>query len=197
MSSQFLKRAVSTTLVGTSLFAIYYQARNYDTPFGKNKMLPSYEANFQVPMHCDACIKDISGALSALPGIVPASICPHENPRADLSVLGIQSTSFSLPSQIVSIKGCAPPSAVIKTIQCSGRTAILRGTGASDSVSLSSPAPRFNHPTCLAHLLRNNLQPNAFPGNRCSSLHPGTSPSSFPPSRPVPRAWPCASNSAF
>ncbi len=68
MSALFLKRAVSTTLAGASLVGIYYQVRNYDTSSHKNKMLPPYEANFQVPMHCDACVKDISGALSALPG---------------------------------------------------------------------------------------------------------------------------------
>lgn len=75
MNSLFLKRAVSTTLTGASFVAIY-QARNYDTPSEKNGMLPPYEANFQVPMHCDACVKDISGALSALPGTSHPSYPP-------------------------------------------------------------------------------------------------------------------------
>jgi len=69
MNSLFFKRAVSTTLAGASFVAIYYQARNFDTSSEKNRMLPPYEVNFQVPMHCDACVKDISGVLSALPGI--------------------------------------------------------------------------------------------------------------------------------
>ena len=71
MSSLFIKRTVYASLAGASFAAIYYQARKYDTTFPKNKMLPPYEANFQVPMHCDACIKDISGALSTVPGTPP------------------------------------------------------------------------------------------------------------------------------
>ena len=75
MSSLLLKRAVYTSLAGASIAAIYYQTRKYNTSF-KGKMLPPYEANFQVPMHCDACIKDISGALSKIPGILPCLKLP-------------------------------------------------------------------------------------------------------------------------
>ena len=130
MISLLLKRAVFTTLTSASLVTVYYQTRKYTSP--KNDMLPPYEANFQVPMHCDACVKDISGALSALPGTSSLHF-PLTNPKTDLLILGILSTSFSLPTQVVSVKSSTPPSAIINRIQSTGRTAILRGTGAADS----------------------------------------------------------------
>lgn len=87
--------------------------------------LPSYEATFSIPMHCDACIKDISTALSTLPGI--------------------RETSFSLPSQLLTTTTTTtPPSAIISAIQSTGRPAILRGSGNADSAAvciLETPPP--------------------------------------------------------
>ncbi|KAL9073712.1 MAG: hypothetical protein Q9161_002750 [Pseudevernia consocians] len=87
-------------------------------------MLPAYQATFSVPMHCDACIKDISGALSKIPGI--------------------QETYFSLPKQLLTTTSTTPPSAIISTIQDTGRTAILRGSGKANSAAvciLETPPP--------------------------------------------------------
>ena len=87
-------------------------------------MLPAYQATFSVPMHCDACIKDISTALSKLPGI--------------------QQTDFSLPKQLLTTTSTTPPSAIISTIQDTGRTAILRGSGKVNSAAvciLETPPP--------------------------------------------------------
>lgn len=87
-------------------------------------MLPAYEATFSVPMHCDACIKDISGALSKLPGV--------------------QKTDFSLPKQLLTTTSTTPPSAIISTIQDTGRAAILRGSGKANSAAvciLETPPP--------------------------------------------------------
>lgn len=79
-------------------------------------MLPAYQATFSVPMHCDACIKDISRALSKLPGI--------------------QEAEFSLPKQLLTTTSTTPPSAIISTIQDTGRTAILRGSGNRNSAAV-------------------------------------------------------------
>ena len=87
-------------------------------------MLPAYQATFSVPMHCDDCIKDISAALSELPGI--------------------QKTDFSLPKQLLTTTSTTAPSAIISTIQDTGRTAILRGSGKANSAAvciLETPPP--------------------------------------------------------
>ena len=87
-------------------------------------MLPDYHATFSVPMHCDACIENISTALSKLPGI--------------------QQTEFSLPEQLLTTTSTTPPSTIISTIQDTGRTAILRGSGTGHSAAesiLDNPPP--------------------------------------------------------
>lgn len=88
-------------------------------------MLPAYQATFSVPMHCDDCIKDISAALSKLPGIHQAD--------------------FSLPQQLLTTTSTTPPSAIISTIQDTGRTGILRGSGKANSAAVcileTPPAP--------------------------------------------------------
>ncbi|KAL9134501.1 MAG: hypothetical protein Q9175_004317 [Cornicularia normoerica] len=87
-------------------------------------MLPAYQATFSVPMHCDACIKDISSALSKLPGV--------------------RETDFSLPKQLLTTTSTTPLSAIISTIEDTGRTAILRGSGKANSAAvciLETPPP--------------------------------------------------------
>ena len=87
-------------------------------------MLPAYEATFSVPITCESCTEDLSKALSRLPGI--------------------QETSFSIPSKLVTIKGTEPPSNIITAIQSTGRDAILRGSGNANSAAvciLETPPP--------------------------------------------------------
>lgn len=48
---------------------------------------------------------------------------------------GIYSTEISLASQLVTTTGTAPPSAIISSIQSTGRPAILRGSGASNGTT--------------------------------------------------------------
>ena len=123
MSKLSLKGSIYTSVACLSTGAIYYAFS--PTPYTKReKMLPAYKATFSVPMHCDACIKDISGALSKLPGV--------------------QETDFSLPNQILTTTSTSPPSAIISTIQGTGRTAILRGSGKANSAAvciLETPPP--------------------------------------------------------
>ncbi|KAI4161809.1 MAG: hypothetical protein LQ346_009111, partial [Caloplaca aetnensis] len=62
---------------------------------------------------------------------------------------GISSTTFSIPSRLVTITSTAPPSTIIATIQSTGRDAILRGSGRPDSAAVcilelppsSTPSP--------------------------------------------------------
>ncbi|KAF2089870.1 superoxide dismutase copper chaperone-like protein [Saccharata proteae CBS 121410] len=87
-------------------------------------MIPPFQTTFAVPLSCEACIKDVSTSLHALPGITSVS--------ADLS------------TQLVSITGTASPTSIVATIEATGRDAILRGSGASNSAAvciLESHAP--------------------------------------------------------
>lgn len=87
-------------------------------------MQPPYQATFSVDMTCDTCIKDVSGALSKVPGI--------------------QDTEFSLQNKLLTTTSTTPPSAIISAIQDTGRTAILRGSGKANSAAvciLETPPP--------------------------------------------------------
>ncbi|KAF2473238.1 Cu,Zn superoxide dismutase-like protein [Lindgomyces ingoldianus] len=90
--------------------------------------IPSFETTFAVPLTCDACIQDVSVALYKLSGI--------------------NKVIASLQDQIVSIEGTAAPSAIVAAIQETGRDAILRGSGKSDSAAvciLESHAPHVEN----------------------------------------------------
>ncbi|KAH6684220.1 superoxide dismutase [Halenospora varia] len=76
----------------------------------------SFQTLFAVPMTCEACVKDISGSLFKLSGI--------------------EKVEANLKDQLVTIEGTAAPSAIVSAIQATGRDAILRGTGASNSAAV-------------------------------------------------------------
>ena len=124
MSNWLLKRTLYTSAAclsgGTLHYSFFPKSNNT-----KKMALPAYQATFSVPMTCDACIKDISGALSTLPGI--------------------EKTDFSLPNQILTTTSTTPPSEIISTIQSIGRPAILRGSGGANSAAvciLETPPPQ-------------------------------------------------------
>ncbi|KAE9374438.1 Cu,Zn superoxide dismutase-like protein [Stipitochalara longipes BDJ] len=75
-----------------------------------------FQTLFAVPMTCESCIKDISGSLFKLSGI--------------------QKVEANLRDQLVTIEGTAAPSAIVAAIQSTGRDAILRGTGGSNSAAV-------------------------------------------------------------
>ncbi|KAL8417648.1 hypothetical protein RB594_001343 [Gaeumannomyces avenae] len=77
----------------------------------------SFQTLFAVPMKCDSCVKDVSEAVHKLGGIAKVEA--------------------SLADQLVVIEGTAPPSAIVDAIQATGRDAILRGSGSSDSAAVS------------------------------------------------------------
>ncbi|KAM0414231.1 hypothetical protein ACHAPD_007476 [Fusarium lateritium] len=77
----------------------------------------SFETLFAVPLSCDGCIKAVSDSLYKLGGI--------------------KNVEGNLKDQLVSVKGTAAPSAIVEAIQATGRDAILRGSGASNSAAVS------------------------------------------------------------
>lgn len=120
MSNLLLKRSIYTSVACLSTGTTLYCALSTKT----ENMLPAYQATFSVPMHCNACTQDISRALSKLPGV--------------------QETDLSLSKQLLTITSTTPPSAIISTIQDTGRTAILRGSGKANSAAvciLETPPP--------------------------------------------------------
>ena len=101
--------------------------------------IPPFETTFAVPMTCEACIKDIKGSLSQLSGTHFANVklCNY-NLRA-----GINKITANLEDQLVSIEGTAAPSAIVAAIEATGRDAILRGSGKSNSELPSEVAIKF------------------------------------------------------
>ncbi|RMZ92326.1 hypothetical protein DV736_g414, partial [Chaetothyriales sp. CBS 134916] len=75
-----------------------------------------FQTTFAVPLHCESCVKDVSGALYKLDGI-----CKVE---------------ANLDEQLILIEGTAAPSAIVLAIQSTGRDAILRGSGKTNSAGV-------------------------------------------------------------
>ncbi|KAF2813688.1 Cu,Zn superoxide dismutase-like protein [Mytilinidion resinicola] len=79
-------------------------------------MIPSFETTFAVPLHCEDCIKDVSGSLYKLNGI--------------------KKVTANLKDQLISVEGNEAPSAIVEAIQTTGRDAIIRGSGKSESAAV-------------------------------------------------------------
>jgi len=75
-----------------------------------------FQTLFAVPMTCESCVKDVSSSLYKLEGI--------------------SKVEANLKDQLVSIEGTAAPSAIVSAIQATGRDAILRGSGSSNSAAV-------------------------------------------------------------
>ncbi|KAG7407882.1 superoxide dismutase [Fusarium sp. MPI-SDFR-AT-0072] len=109
------------TIAGYSAYQYRISRLNSNTtpPTSSNKMTAdnSFETLFAVPLSCDGCVKAVSDSLYKLGGI--------------------SNVEGNLKDQLISVKGTAPPSAIVEAIQATGRDAILRGTGASNSAAVS------------------------------------------------------------
>ncbi|KAL8674113.1 MAG: hypothetical protein Q9168_001450, partial [Polycauliona sp. 1 TL-2023] len=53
-----------------------------------------------------------------------------------MAIAGITSTTFSIPTSLISITSTTAPSLLISTIQSTGRDAILRGSGTPNSAAV-------------------------------------------------------------
>ncbi|KAJ6031331.1 superoxide dismutase 1 copper chaperone [Penicillium herquei] len=76
-------------------------------------MIEPFQTTFSVPMTCEGCVKDISTSLYKLDGI--------------------QKVDANLKDQLIFIEGTAPPSSIVSVIEGTGRDAILRGSGTTES----------------------------------------------------------------
>ena len=65
---------------------------------------------------------------------------------------GINKVTPNLKQQLISVEGTTAPSSIVQAIQSTGRDAILRGSGASDSQAL--PNTTFNTDGLLTHMLQ-------------------------------------------
>ncbi|KFA52817.1 hypothetical protein S40293_00840 [Stachybotrys chartarum IBT 40293] len=85
------------------------------------RLNPGSQTLFAVPLHCDGCVKDVSNSLYKL--------------------AGVSKVEANLKDQLVSVEGSgfltAAPSAIVEAIQATGKDAILRGSGASNSAAVS------------------------------------------------------------
>ncbi|MCJ1379362.1 copper chaperone [Xylographa soralifera] len=122
----------SSILVSAALIHRNYDRPSYlycDGPSQASRMIPAFQTTFAVPMHCAACVEDVSAALHKLDGVA--------------------TISASLPTQTLTVTGTAAPSALVTAIQSTGRDAILRGSGSSNSAAVSileTPHPTTSSP---------------------------------------------------
>jgi len=79
-------------------------------------VITPFETVFAVPMTCESCVKDVSGSL--------------------YKINGVNKVEANLKDQLLSVEGTAPPSAIVSAIQSTGRDAILRGSGGSNSAAV-------------------------------------------------------------
>jgi Copper chaperone len=89
-------------------------------------------------MTCDGCVKDVSNALYKLDGMRHHRRRWVATPRNDHLTaiplnIGIKDVDVSLKDQLIFIQGTAPPSSIVTAIQGTGRDAILRGSGTTNS----------------------------------------------------------------
>ncbi|KAJ5438687.1 uncharacterized protein N7458_009685 [Penicillium daleae] len=94
-------------------------------------MIEPFQTTFSVPMTCESCVKDVSASVSKLDGI--------------------NKVEANLKDQLVFIEGTAPPSSIVAAIQNTGRDAILRGSGTTNS---SAVCILETHSTSVANKIR-------------------------------------------
>ena len=82
-----------------------------------------------MPLHCENCVQDVSRALNQVPGI--------------------ERVEANLKEQLFSVEGTVAPSTIVSAVQSTGRDAILRGSGKTDSAGvciLETHAPGVGDP---------------------------------------------------
>ncbi|KAL1955493.1 hypothetical protein VTO42DRAFT_8519 [Malbranchea cinnamomea] len=97
-------------------------------------MIEPFQATFAVPFTCESCIQDVSKAVKALPGITKVE--------------------GNLKDQLLLVEGTAAPSAIVGAIQGTGRDAILRGSGKSNSSCVSILETHASVPNPIRGLAR-------------------------------------------
>ena len=72
----FLSRRAATISISTISSAAAAGFTFYSYRYKQQKMLPSYEATFSVPLECESCVTDIKSALSTVDGSFPTPLSP-------------------------------------------------------------------------------------------------------------------------
>ncbi|KAI4211657.1 MAG: hypothetical protein LQ351_005560 [Letrouitia transgressa] len=129
-------KAVSSTVGAAALATagLYYYISTSSSTFSSSTKfskfpamsLPSYTATFSVPLEYPLPHQKRNRS----PRLPNQKVTKSPNPT------GISSTSFSLPSHLVTITSTSPPSHLISAIQSTGRDAILRGSGAPNTAAV-------------------------------------------------------------
>ncbi|KAK9765683.1 copper chaperone [Basidiobolus ranarum] len=78
----------------------------------------TFKTEYAVDMTCDSCVNDVKSTLS--------------------QVEGIQKSEIDLEKKRVVVEGTVPPSKIVKLLRETGRTVIVRGSGASDGSHLGA-----------------------------------------------------------
>lgn len=84
-------------------------------------------------MTCDGCVKDISGSLNKVEGMVSMGYMLCVCICVANACVGVRKVDADLKNQLVFVEGVASPSSIVSAIQDTGRDAILRGSGTSNS----------------------------------------------------------------
>ncbi|RFU77452.1 copper chaperone for superoxide dismutase [Trichoderma arundinaceum] len=100
------------------------------TATGTMAVKHSFQTLFAVPLSCDGCVKSVSDSLYKLDGINKV-----EGNLKD-QLISVEGSAY-LPSTNASGHAAVAPSAIVEAIQATGRDAILRGSGASNSAAVS------------------------------------------------------------
>lgn len=91
-------------------------------------------------MTCDSCVKDVSRSLYNLPGkLSPLTVCRPDGLGTNLRP-GVKNIEANLENQLVFVEGTAAPSSIVAAIQDTGRDAILRGSGTTNSACCPAAA---------------------------------------------------------
>ncbi|KAJ2978791.1 hypothetical protein NUW58_g7386 [Xylaria curta] len=98
----------------------------------QNKVKTPFETLFAVHMTCDSCVKSVSDALYSLDGIVEVDA----NLKDQLVAVKGTACIRDAVADIWSFVPTAAPSAIVSAIEATGRDAILRGSGASNSAAV-------------------------------------------------------------
>ncbi|VUC34161.1 unnamed protein product [Clonostachys rosea] len=94
-----------------------HRLNNESSPSNTMTVNHSFQTQFAVPLSCDGCVKSVSDSV--------------------LKLGGISKVEGNLKDQLIYVEGSAAPSAIVEAIQATGRDAILRGSGTSDSAAVS------------------------------------------------------------
>lgn len=106
--------------------------------------LQTTQTLFAVPMTCESCVQDITGSLFKLSGIqkVEANLKDQlvtiegtgsSHPPLSFVAPGNVTFVWNRNAVLICIQCLAAPSAIVAAIEATGRDAILRGSGTSNS----------------------------------------------------------------